>query len=175
VKTVAVVIGMFVLLFGVVVAARVAVFYFADPPTLEVTRLSLVETGKPVMASSDRGTNPSAGIAAFLRSPRQFVFQGYVQPGKNDGDKFSVTVLCFNERDATQFQDTFSDGEGDDRGGFTIGVEVTAYDADVCSISAMATPRTYIGDPSDTRRGFARVALYCPSGCETIEPERPND
>ena len=45
-KTVAFVVSVFVLLFGVVVAARIAVFYFADPPTLEVTRLSLIETGK---------------------------------------------------------------------------------------------------------------------------------
>lgn len=166
---------MLLFLFGVVVAARVAVYYFADPPTLEVTRLSLIETGKPVMANSDRSGNPSAGIGAFLRSPSHFVLQGYVQPGKNDGDELSVHLLCFNERDAKQFQETFFDGEPDGRGGFAIGVEVNANDADLCSISATAGPRTYIGDPSDTRRGVARVALYCPSGCETVEPERPHD
>ena len=126
------------------------------------------------MADSDRNRNASAGIAAFLSSPRQVVLQGYVQPGKNHGGELLVDVLCLNERGAADHLETYLGGEADGQGGFAIGVEVKAHDADWCAIEAMASP-IYVnaGDPSDTRRGFARVALYCPSGCETVEPERP--
>jgi hypothetical protein len=168
VRTIALLVAIFVLLAGVVIAARLGVYYLSDPPMIEVKLVRGIDLGEPAARDSDRSETPAATLVSHLQSPDHFVIRGYVVPRHNDDSKLWVNIFCFNRRGVSQIQDTFYDDVSNGRGGLSLTLDVRANDASLCSVNATAGPRRYVSVLSP-RKGLARVSLHCPSGCVPAE------